>query len=172
MCRAEHAPSRRDERRSARQEGGAAYLCGAGTAGSFPDTLRLPSSCPPLLKAEAQDELCRADHTPISEKPRENATTWHSSPRGINLQALARRTDRWAAPQAEVAPLVRTGSPLGSVDWLPGLGRQADRRHARMCEVGVVGRAPVKRRVRAAAIVEIEVAPDPISCRRDAVVGV
>lgn len=47
---------------------------------------------------------------------------------------------------SEVAPFIRTGFPLGQVDRPPGLGRRADRRHALVAEVGVVGRAAVKRR--------------------------
>ena len=58
------------------------------------------------------------------------------------------------------------------MDRLPGLGRQADRRHAVVSVVRIVGRSSVKARVRAAAIVEIEVPPDPVASRTDAVVGV
>ena len=41
-----------------------------------------------------------------------------------------------------------------------------------MSEVGVIRRLTVKRRVRSAAVVEIEVSPDPVAGRADAVVGV
>jgi hypothetical protein len=54
--------------------------------------LQLPSSCSPLLKAEAQDELCRADYTPVSEKAGENERVRHSSAGGINLQAQQHRS--------------------------------------------------------------------------------
>lgn len=36
-----------------------------------------------LLKAEAQNELCRTDQTPISEKSGENDPTRHSSTPGF-----------------------------------------------------------------------------------------
>jgi hypothetical protein len=62
------------------------------TAGFCPNTLQLPSSCSPLLKAEAQNELCRADQTPLSEKSGENDPTRHSSAGGINRQAQRDRS--------------------------------------------------------------------------------
>lgn len=39
-------------------------------------------------------------------------------------------------------------------------------------EVGLIWRLVVEARMRAAAIVEIEIAPDPVTSRADAVVGV
>jgi hypothetical protein len=38
------------------------------------------------LKADAQDELCRVDHIPVSANPGENEFVRHSSVGGINLQ--------------------------------------------------------------------------------------
>src|SRR2546423_14545599 len=62
------------------------------TAGFCPSTLQLPSSCSPLLKAEAQNELCRTDQTPVSEKSGENDATRHSSAGGINGKNEWRRS--------------------------------------------------------------------------------
>ena len=56
--------------------------------------------------------------------------------------------------------------------WSAGVGRQADRRQALVSEVRIVGRLPVKGGMRAASILEIEIAPDPVASRADAVVGV
>jgi hypothetical protein len=39
------------------------------------------------LKAEAQNKLCRADQTPVSDKSGENDPTRHSSAGGINGKA-------------------------------------------------------------------------------------
>lgn len=71
----------------------------------------------------------------------------------------------------EVAPLVRTDFPLGKVDRLPGLGRQADRRHCLVSEVGLIGRHAVKARMRSPSIVEIDVAADRLACIRCALVS-
>lgn len=66
----------------------------------------------------------------------------------------------------EGAPLVRTSSPLGKVERLPGLGRQADRRHAFVPGVGVTRHPALKRGVRPTTIAAIEVAPKPAGAAR------
>src|SRR6202044_2110897 len=61
---------------------------------------QLPSSCSPLLKAEVQDDLCRADYMPVSEKAGENECVRHSSVGGINRQAQRHRPARLARRRA------------------------------------------------------------------------
>jgi hypothetical protein len=70
--------------RRARQAVRGVHSSGAGTIGSCPSTLLSPSSCPPPLRAEPQDKLCRPDHIPLTTNLGENELPRHSSTGGIN----------------------------------------------------------------------------------------
>src|ERR1019366_3105512 len=61
------------------------HSSGAETAGSCSSTLLQSSSCSPLLKAEGQGTLCRADYMPVTTNTGENERIRHSSAGGINL---------------------------------------------------------------------------------------
>jgi hypothetical protein len=77
-----------------RRAGAAAGLAGRAAASSLAmqHFLYFLPSRSPLLKAEAEDELCRANHVQVAAISGENEPVRHSSAGGINLQAEPRQS--------------------------------------------------------------------------------
>ena len=89
------------------------------------NTLLQPSSCPPLLRAEAQDKLCRADYMPVTTDPGENEPVRHSSAGGINGQDERRRSASLARSMSlPGSPPIRL---IGWMNFCPGIGRPHQR---------------------------------------------